>query len=93
MSQGVTSLFTTTVGGPIRASEEFGEGADMAEGLEGGVQVAVVGDVAESAPVRCCWMHLMHRCCHTTYIRWRVGLQLLGAPKVGHPPLYLFSLL
>ncbi len=74
-----------TIGGPLRTSEEIGEGADVAEGLEGGVQVAVVGDVAESASMRCCaliLMHLMHRCCHTTYIAWRVGLQLLGAPKV-----------
>ena len=76
VSQGVTSLIRATVGGPICASEEFGEGANMAEGLESGVQITVVGDVAESAPMGCCWMHMMHRCCHTTYIAWRVGLHL-----------------
>jgi len=76
VGQRVTPFVGSTVGGPIRASEEFGEGADVAEGLEGGVQVAVVGNVAESASMRCCWMHLMHRCCHTTYIAWRVGLHL-----------------
>ena len=53
MSQRVTPFVGPTVSGPIRASEEFGEGADMAEGLEGGVQITVVGDVAQSAPMGC----------------------------------------
>ena len=53
VGQRVTPFIGSTVGGPIRTSEEIGEGTDMAEGLKGGVQVAVVGDVAESASVRC----------------------------------------